>query len=172
MTTLDSNDLTLRLSGTHEPSGEIALDALSTIAASLQELATRVGRFVVGQHGPGRTRDIAAKVVDLRLTGLAEGSTVLSISFGEHDVLPLNVGVESVIADRFWEIVAGVESGARPEWVTPLIAEGALKLADALTAEARSAEIRRHDGQRALWVRGQVSRERGRCPKQPVRPRP
>lgn len=165
VTTLDSNDLTLRLSGTREPSGEIALDALSRIAASLQELATRVGRFVVGQHGPGRTLHAAAKVVDLRLTGLADGSTVLSISFGEHDVLPLDVGAESDIADRFWEIVAGVESGSRPDWVNPPIAESVLKLVDALTGEARSVEIRRHDGRRAVCNRDVVSREPWQMPR-------
>lgn len=140
---MSSYALTLRLSGAGTPPGEIALDDLSRIAGSLQEVATRVARLVVGQEGVGRTLAGAAKVVDLRLSALARGSTVLAVSFGEHDALPFDVRIESEIADRFWDLVAAVESGRRPEWLTPLLSESVLKLLEALTAAAPEVRIAR-----------------------------
>ncbi|MHB1800899.1 MAG: hypothetical protein ACYCU5_04405 [Actinomycetes bacterium] len=156
---MDAHDLTLRLTGTGVPSGEIGLDTLSRIAASLQELATRVGRSVVGQHGPGRTIDAAAKVVGLRLTGLRAGSTVLAVSFGEEGVLPLDLGVETEIAGQFWDIVTSVQRGMRPDWVTQPIADSTLRLVDALTTTAERVDIARGDGVQASWQRARVSRE-------------
>lgn len=161
---LDANDLTLHLSDTAVPPGQIALEGLSKIAGSMQELATRLARQVVGLTGPGRTPAAAAKVVDLRLIGLSAGSTVLEVSFGEPDVLPLDVGVESEIAARFWEVMEGVESGRRPEWVAQPIADSALRFVDALTDVGGRVEIRRGDGRRASWTRADVRREPWQMP--------
>lgn len=156
---LDKNDLTFRLSGTDVPSGQIPLDALGRISSSVQELATRVGRHVVGQMGSGRTLDSAARVVRLRLTGMAAGSTVLEVAFGDHDVLDLDVGVESEIADRFWEVIDGIGAGQRPSWTTPLVAESARRVVDAVASAAERIEIGRGDGRRCVWPTAQVDRQ-------------
>jgi hypothetical protein len=156
---MDRHDLRLRLTGTGAPSGQIDLDSLSSLAASLQELVTRVGRLVIGQEGPGRTPKPAAKAVHLRLAGLAAGSTVLDIAFGETDVLPLDAGVEAAIADRFWEVVAGVQAGDRPGWVTPPVAASALRVIDALGRAAVEVEVVMADGRFAAWRRDTVQRD-------------
>lgn len=156
---MDRHDLTLRLSGTDVPAGQIDLDSLGGLALSLQQLATRVGRLVIGQHGPGRTAGPAARAVRLRLAGLLRGSTVLEITFGETEVLQLDVGAESAIADRVWEVVAGVQAGKRPEWVTAPVADSVLHVIDALAGAAEAVEIARADGRTAAWRRDGVHRE-------------
>lgn len=148
-----------RFEGMAAPSGEITLDTLARLASVLQELVTRVGRFVVGQHGPGRTLSSPAKVVSLRLTGLRRGSTVLDVAFGESDVLDLDVGVELEIADRFWEIVQAVSAGESPSWITPPLAESALRAIDAFGSAAEQTVIQRADGRVTTWKRGALPRE-------------
>jgi hypothetical protein len=156
---MERNSLTFHLDGTGVPSGELGLDALGRVATALQELATRVGRFVVGQRGPGRTVSSAAKVVNLRLAGLRDGSTQLDVSFGEAHVLPLDVGLEQQIADRFWDIVEGVSVGKPPSWVTPAVAESTVRVIDAFGVAAEQTGIRRADGRTATWRRESVPRE-------------
>lgn len=151
MRVAEHNDLRIRLTGTAAPSGEIALSDLAALASSLQELATRVARHVVGQHGPGRTVAAAARVVDLRLTGLRQGSTVLDVSFGESNVLPLKGGPESDIADRFWEVVGGIQAGVPPQWASQSVRDSAVKLVDAFAAAADEVAIQRADGRTAAW---------------------
>lgn len=162
---MEGNNLTFRLSETGIPSGQIPLDGIAKLASSVQELATRVGRFVVGQNGTGRTLDAAAQVVGLRLTGLAAGSTRLSVSFGADGVLPLEVGIEADIAERFWDVLAGIESGTRPEWVTPLVAESAARVIDAFSTVAGQVEISRVDGRRAYLATPQLDRDIWQLPK-------
>lgn len=62
--------ITLRFSVTDVPPGEIALSDLASIAATLQLLATRIGRQLVGQTGPGRTVSGAERATRLTLTGI------------------------------------------------------------------------------------------------------
>lgn len=155
---MDKYDLNVRLSGTGSPSGEITLEALGKIAGSLQELATRVTRYVIGQHGPGRTPDTAAKISTLRLRGISPGSTRLEVGFGEPDTLDFDTSLEAEVAERFWKIVDAIGTSARPDWVTDLIAESALHLCDALTEAARAVEITREDGRVSEWTSAVVSR--------------
>lgn len=155
---MDRYDLNLRLSGTSSPSGEITLEALSKIAASLQELATRVTRYVIGQHGRGRTPNMAARISTLRLRGITSGSTQLAVGFGEPDTLDLNTSLEVEVANRYWEIVDGIGISARPDWATDLIAESALRLCDALSETANNVEVTRKDGRVAKWASTVVSR--------------
>lgn len=159
MTPVDAYDLTLRLSGTDVPSGQIDLDSLASLGTALQELATRIGRLVIGQSGPGRTAAPAAKAVQLRLAGLHAGSTVLDIAVGEGDMLPMELGVEAEIAERFWDVIEGVRAGSRPDWVTPLVADSALRLLDAATHAASDLEIVRRDGRRSTWRRPDLVRD-------------
>lgn len=155
---MDRYDLNLRLSGTSSPSGEITLEALSRIAGSLQELATRVTRYVIGQHGPGRTPDTAAKISTLRLRGISAGSTQLAVGFGEPDTLDFDTSLEAEVADRYWEIVDGIGVSARPRWATDLIAESALRLCDALRETAQTVEVSRNDGRVTKWASAVISR--------------
>lgn len=155
----DKYDLNLRLSGTSSPSGEITLEALSKIAGGLQDLGTRVTRYVIGQHGPGRTPDTAAKMSTLRLRGISAGSTNLAVAFGEPDTLDIDTSLETEIADRYWEIVEGIGSSARPTWVTDLIAESALHLYDAFKESAQSIEVTRADGRIARWTTAAAARD-------------
>lgn len=156
---MDQHDLILRLTGTDVPSGQIDLESLAAIASSLQELATRVGRLVIGQEGPGRTAGVAARVVRLRLAGLSEGSTLLTIPFGEGDVLPMDAGIGTEIAEKFWEILTGIEHAERPGWTTPLVSQAAVHVLDALARAASQVSISRADGRSASWQRDSVSRD-------------
>lgn len=87
MIVVDRYGCTVTLSRTREASGEIAFDDIGAIAKAMQDLATRVGRLVVDQHGPGHTVDTAARVTRLRLRAIRSGSTVLDLGYGEHDTL-------------------------------------------------------------------------------------
>lgn len=136
---VQGNDLEFRLSGMPTPDGEISLADLTAIAAPLQELATRVGRYVAEQSGPGRSLAAVEKVTRLRLTGLAAGSTRLLVGYGQTDVLPIDDGLEQRIADDFWEVVSGLGSETKPYWTTRRIDESALRLLDGLS---RAREVR------------------------------
>ena len=151
-------DLDLRLSGTSSPSGEITLEALSRIAGSLQELATRVARYVIGQKGPGRTPESAARISTLRLRGISAGSTHLAVGFGEPDTLDFDTSLETEVADRYWEIINGIGTSVRPDWAVDLVAESALHLCDALSETAQTVEVSRNDGRVAKWASTVVSR--------------
>lgn len=164
MEATDQNNLTFRLEGTSVPSGEIGLDTLARFGQALQELATRVARHVVGQHGPGRTVAAAATIVDLRLTGLSKGSTKLDVAFGDPEVLGFDVGIEREIADRFWEVVVAVPAASPPPWTTALIAESTVRLIDALSGAADQTEIARADGRRVTWATATLARDPWRQP--------
>jgi hypothetical protein len=155
---MDKYDLNLRLSGTSSPSGEITLEALSKIAGGLQELATRITRYVIGQYGPGRTPDTAAKISTLRLRGISTGSTQLAVGFGEPNTLDFDTSLETEVAGRYWEIIDGIGTSVRPHWATDLIAESALHLCDALRETAQTVEVSRNDGRVAKWASTVVSR--------------
>lgn len=158
MSAVGKDDLTLRLSGTDFPDGEIDLDDLSRVAGSLHELATRIGRHVVGQTGPGRIREAAARAVTLRLAGLGSGSTALRLTVGEEGVLVRGRTQDDVV-ERLWDVVVGVQDNSPPAWTTALVAESAVRTLDALAAAAERAEFARGDGRQAAWLLAQVKRE-------------
>lgn len=140
MSAMDRNDFELRLRHLRHgvPNGAIRLADLAVLASALQELNTRIARLVIGQDGPGRSLDAAAQVAQLRLTGIRDGSTRLQVSYGEQPTLddPMFAGAQDETVDKFWQIVAGIATDSRPDWVTAGIA---LSAADLVTAMARSA---------------------------------
>lgn len=156
---MEANRLELALEAGDAPSGEIGLDELAAIAGSLQQLVTRVGRQVGDQQGPGRTADHVDRVTRLRLRGLRSGSTVLDVAYGEEGALPMDVGLEREIADRFWEIVAGIGANQRPAWAGPLVADSALALRDALARSAARVQVRRGGGEAIVIDTAQADRE-------------
>lgn len=159
MNVTEANDFVLTLSQTREANGEIAFDDIAAIAKAMQDLATRVGRLVADQHGPGRTVDRAARVTRLRLRAIGEGSTVLEVGYGEQDALDLDVGLEKETADRFWNIIEGVQAGQRPDWVTSGIADATLEMVDALSRAAERVSVVRGDQRQAQWHRRTVRRD-------------
>ncbi len=155
---VESNDLELRLSGLPTPDGEISLADLAAIAAPLQELATRVGRYVAEQSGPGRSLAAVENATRLRLRGVMEGSTRLLVGYGQTDVLEIDNGLQQSTADRFWEVIEGISTDRRPSWTTPGIDDSALKLLDGLR-HAGSVEVSRHDGRTTRFTPPTASRE-------------
>jgi hypothetical protein len=164
---METKGITLRLTGTGVPEGEIALGDLAAIAHSLQELATRVGRHLAGQQGPGRTSDAFERVTRMRLRGLEVGSSRLAIAYGELDVRPVDVGAERDTARLFWEVIAGIGSGHRPTWVPVPVSRSALALIEALGRAATTVEVHRADGahlrmrpasvRRDVWVTSETT---------------
>ena len=139
---MEPNDLELRLSGLPTPDGEIALADLVAITGPLQELALRVGRLAAEEERPGRSHAAVENVTRLRLTGVAEGSTRLTIAYGQPGVLPIDDGLEQRTADLFWDVVSALGSGRKPDWTTPLIDESAVRLLDALSRADEVALVR------------------------------
>ena len=156
---MDQHDFELRLEGTGEDPGALRLDSLSEICRRLQELSRRVARHVAGAADVGRTADHPAVASRLVLRGVRAGSTVLLIGYGEPDVLPMDVGQEVATAERFWEVLTGIQDGVRPLWVPPLIAATAGRLIDATVRAAEVVTAERRDGLVARWSREKVVRE-------------
>ncbi len=146
--------ITLRLSGTDVPPGEIALSDLASIAGALQLLATRIGRQLAGQTGPGRTAGGAERATRLTLTGIAEGSTRLQVTAGAADTLDVDDPFEEHVMDRLWEVFAGLESDVPPDWATAPVAQAAIDFVGSVGAAARECEFTGRRGQR---VRGRVA---------------
>jgi hypothetical protein len=146
--------ITLRLSGTDVPPGEIALTDLASIAGALQLLATRIGRQLVGQTGPGRTAGGAERATRLTLTGITEGSTRLQVTAGAADTLDMDDPFEEQVMDRLWEVFGGLESGVPPDWATAPVAQAAIEFVGSVGSAARECEFTGRRGQR---VRGRVA---------------
>lgn len=146
--------ITLRLSGTDVPPGEIALSDLASIAGALQLLATRIGRQLVGQTGPGRTAGGAERATRLTLTGITEGSTRLRVTAGAADTLDVDDPFVEQVMDRLWEVFGGLESDVPPDWATAPVAQAAIDFVGSLGAAARECEFTGRRGQR---VRGRIA---------------
>lgn len=123
----------LKLDGMAVPSGEIEFRDLVDLADSLQLTATRVGRQIGRVEGPGRTPHGIDDASSLRMRGLQSGSTGIDFVLGNAESFP-DVTDELQIKERFEEIVAGIASNHPPEWVTPLVAKAAERVAVSLVA--------------------------------------
>jgi hypothetical protein len=146
--------ITLRLSGTDVPPGEIALSDLASMAGALQLLATRIGRQLIGQTGPGRTAGGTERATRLTLTGITEGSTRLQVTAGAADTLDVDDPFEEQVMDRLWEVFGGLESGVPPDWATAPVAQAAIEFVGSVGGAARECEFTGRRGQR---VRGRVA---------------
>jgi len=156
---MEHHDFELRLIGNRAPRGEILFGDLASLSAALQQLATRIGRYVVELSGPGRTPTEVERTTRLRLRGLQAGSTRLLVAYGDPDVLPMDLGLERESAARFWEVVQAIPTGARPSWVTPLVANSALAVVDALGDAASAVEFHREGEPAVTIATAHVSRE-------------
>ncbi|MGQ0632598.1 MAG: hypothetical protein ACT4P1_16380, partial [Sporichthyaceae bacterium] len=156
---MEQHDFEVRLEGTGEERGALRLDAVSEICRRLQELSRRVARHVAGGPEVGRTAEHPAAVGRLVLRGIRTGNTALVIGYGEPEVLPIDVGQEMETAQRFWEILTGMQDGIRPHWASPLVATTAGRLLEATVRAAESVAIRRQDGAEVAWTRRDADRE-------------
>lgn len=157
---MDAHDLTLRLVGTTVPDGQLPLTDVADICRALQELNTRVSRLVAGSHPVGRTGEAAARVAELRFTGISQGSTVLDVGYGEANMLPEPglTEMEDETAEKLWEIISGISTGQRPDWATEPVVRSALDLGDALSHASATVHVRRADDRRVEFQRGYFAR--------------
>lgn len=142
---------TLRLHETSSPPGEIALTDLAALSGRLQDLTTRVGRWVAEIDRPGRSTLGVEETTALRLSRLAEGSTVLEISRGPDGRLDIDTPLEESVASRLWETMAAIGQDAPPAAAPVGIRESAVALLDALAHVAGLVEFSRPDGGRIAF---------------------
>jgi hypothetical protein len=86
------------------------------------------------------------------LTAITAGSTTLVATYGEPDVLPVDIGYEMETAERFWDILVGIGANHPPAWVPPLVAESAARLCAALADAAPTVEISQPHRSRRLTL--------------------
>lgn len=162
-----STELELRLIEASAPDGEIRLSDLAEIARTLQELSLRIGRHYADAAGPGRTHHTIEDLSQLRLSGLATGSTRLLVARGPTDALDLELPDARELDRRFWEVIDGIGHDRRPEWVTDLIAHSAAGFLTALRASAprvvatmgdrRRVEIDARASRTATWMTARIA---------------
>lgn len=140
------DELRISLHGTALPPGELTLDSLAALAQSLQLLATRVGRHLAGQQGSGRSTAAVERATALRLSGLSAGSAVLAVSIGQGTDAPDSL--EHRTFEGLLDVCTGIATNRPPPWTTPLIADAAVSLIDALTRASTICEIADAAGRR------------------------
>jgi hypothetical protein len=114
----------LRLEGLDVPDGEISFRDLSGIGEALQLMATRIARQISGYEGRGGTRATLERMSEIRLTGVAKGSTALLMRLGDPDALPyIEGGEEELLNERFEDGLEAIAANTPPEWASPLVKE-------------------------------------------------
>jgi len=164
------DEMELRLRGTDLADGEITFASLETLARALQLLAIRVGRHLTGQEGPGRSTAPVERATELRLRGIAAGSTVLTIAVGEDDVLA--EGLEHRTLDGLFDVFAGIAADRPPSWTTAPIGEATVSLIEALARTSTECDLTSNAGRhptvrlsprtasRSVWSVGSSTPER------------
>lgn len=144
---IDTDEMTLRLSGTELQDGEITFSGLAELARALQHLTLRIGRHLTGQEGRGRSPAVVQRATELRLRGTAPGSTVLQVAIGDADALAathasgLDEGLEKRSLDALLEIFDGVATDRAPAWVTPLLGEATVSVIKAFDTVSTRCEV-------------------------------
>ncbi|GAB2471258.1 hypothetical protein [Xylanimonas ulmi] len=154
----------LRLREMTLPSGEITLADVAAIAARLQDLSTRVSRWVADIDGAGRGPRVVEDAAALRLSGVKSGSTVLAITHGVHDRLDFDTPFEEQVSNQFWDIVAALGTDAPPADSPDPVRESAVGLLDALQRAAPLVQITRGDGARVEFRPAECDRSIWRVP--------
>jgi len=106
-----------RLMGASAPDGELEADQLIAIAASLKEIATKIGRVETDAERVGRAPRRTQRVATLTI-GLAPGSTsVLARRTGTGDALDFDLADEQAFDEKFADLVESIALDQRPTWV-------------------------------------------------------
>lgn len=141
-----SDQIEVRLQEMSTPPGEIALADLAAVAGRLQELSTRVSRWVADIEGPGRSPGMVEGAATLRLSAITQGSTILAISRGRHDALDFDLPFEDDVRTHFWEIIAALSTDTPPADTPISVRQSAVGLLDALERAAPRVTIERRGG--------------------------
>ena len=155
MATLD--EFELRLRGTDVADGDLTFAAVSRITGALQLLATRIGRSLVGQDGPGRSPTAVEAATTLRLRGAPQpGSTVLAIGVGQEGVL--GEGLEHQTVDQLFALMTGLATDTPPPDTSAQVGQAVVQVAEALTFSATSCDFRSPRRSMVRLTPGAVSR--------------
>ena len=154
-----TRDLHVRLIGAPGPSGEIRARDVALLADALQELRLRIGRDLINTAGPGRTKLYMEELTEIRLSGIAKGSTVLTFAQGPTDKLDGILNEETLLQQRFQEIVEAIARDERIGWVTDLIAESAARLVDGFKSAASEVIVESGSGSAVTIQTGRIHRE-------------
>ena len=153
-----------RLEDMDLPPGRITAADLAAISARLQDLSTRVSRWVADIEGAGRgpraVEDAARLVV-----GVEAGSTVLAISRGVHGTLDFPTPFEDRTDERFWGIVEAIAKDEPPAEAPDTVRESAVGLLDALGKAAPRVTV---SSQRGRVQFRPAERDRSRWRVQPI----
>jgi len=125
---MTSRNFELRLEGISSPSGQITLRDLTELGSALQLTATRIARQVAGAEGPGRAPNHVDRISEIRLTGIGQGSTVLELSVGDEEALPMPDSDGDIVARRLEEAFVAIATNEPPEWASPLVSRSIGKL--------------------------------------------
>jgi hypothetical protein len=132
----------LHLEGMDVPEGLIDADRLVEIVKSLQEMATRLGRFETDSATRGRPNKNLDRVASLRI-GLEKGSTTIVAERGIADgAFEIDLPDEEEVDRKFEELIEGIGADQRPSWVPDTVARAADDFVNALQRTAPSVEIR------------------------------
>lgn len=128
------------LRGHDAPAGEVRVDHAARLGESLQDLVLRLTREAADAAGLGRPPRVVEQLSQVRLAGISQGSTRLQFHVGDAgslDVDPLSGAADDMLAD----VIAGIATNRRPDFVTESIAEAALRLAGSLQKIARQIDV-------------------------------
>ncbi|MCL2594281.1 MAG: hypothetical protein FWD83_01990 [Promicromonosporaceae bacterium] len=153
-----ASEYEIRLQETTLPSGKIIASDLNAIMSRLQDLSTRVSRWVADIEGSGRGPLAVERSAQI-LVGIVPGSTVLQIERGVHDALDFDTPFEEDTNKRFWEVVAGIGTDVPPADAPELVRESAVGLLDALQAAAPQVTVANPNGRAITFRPDQRSRE-------------
>lgn len=149
----------LHLEGMDAPEGLIDADRLVEIVKSLQEMATRLGRFETDSAARGRPNKSLERVAGLRI-GLEKGSTTI---VAERDVadgtFELDLSDEEEVDRKFGELIESIGADERPAWVDDTVAGAADDLVNALQKAAPKVEIRVDGVSRKTFETKEIHRE-------------
>jgi len=121
--------------------GEIAASDLARLCSSLQELATRVGRWTCESRPTGRLPKESEEITRVRVSGLAHGSTRLVVSTEPAQPMLDGLAVDTDEVDRrFWRIIHDGGGGTFPRDAPAAVRESAGRFLESVRG-AREVEI-------------------------------
>lgn len=152
----------IHLEDTGMADGEITFAALGRITTAMQLLATRIGRDMIGQRGPGRSPATVENATTLRLRGAPRpGSTTLDVAVGaDHlfDQVEPELGLEHDTVTTLFELMSALAVDKPPLGVTPQIGTAVVGVADALASAAARCEFKSTGRRTVAFTPGTVTR--------------
>jgi hypothetical protein len=133
----------IRLMETGSVDGTIAASDMARICESLQELATRVGRWVCDARDLRRLPKGSKEITRVRFTGLAAGSTCLVFSTeAAQPELEGTFPPTEEVDNRYWDIVYGCGLARFPPDAPGPVRDSALKVIRSMSAAAKRVAVK------------------------------